>query len=106
MFTDEPAVVAMGAGDEEQNLASIFHAAQPGLDRVGTTLQVLARIPLHTWEVCPCIICGETTVVKTSVNNVNKSDAATISHSDFHNLTHLDRDSSNKATIVIYYGNS
>lgn len=60
VFTDEPAVVAMGAGDEEQNLASIFHAAQPSLDRVGTTLQVLAWIPLHTWEVCPCIICGET----------------------------------------------
>lgn len=57
VFTDEPAVVTVGAGDEEQDLPSILHAAQPGLDVVGAGLQVPARVPLHTGEVGPGIVC-------------------------------------------------
>lgn len=56
VFTDEPAVVAVGAGDEEEHLPCVLHAAQPGLDRFGAGLQVAARVPLHTGEVGPCII--------------------------------------------------
>lgn len=60
VFTDKPAVVAVGACDEEEDLSGVLHAAQPGLDGVGAGLQVPARVPLHTGEVCPCILCTET----------------------------------------------
>lgn len=59
VFTDEPAVVTVGAGDEEEDLPSILHAAQPGLDIVRAGLQVPARVPLHTGEVGPSIICKD-----------------------------------------------
>lgn len=59
VFTDKPAVVTVGAGDKQKHLPSIFHAAQPGLDRVRAGLQVPAGVPLHTWEVRPCIICTD-----------------------------------------------
>ena len=60
VFTDEPAVVAVGAGDEEEDLSGVLHAAQPSLDGVGAGLQVPARVPLHTGEVRPCVLCAET----------------------------------------------
>lgn len=60
VFTDEPAVVTVGAGDEEEELPGALHAAQPGLDRVGAGLQVPARVPLHAGEVRPCIRCTHT----------------------------------------------
>lgn len=60
VFTDEPAVVTVGAGDEEEDLPSILHAAQPGLDIVRAGLQVPARVPLHTGEVGPSIVCKNT----------------------------------------------
>lgn len=60
VFTDEPAVVAVRAGYEEEDLPGILHALQPGLDRVRAGLQVPAWVPLHTGEVGPCILCLET----------------------------------------------
>lgn len=60
VFTDKPAVVAVGAGDEEKDLPGVLHAAQPGLDRVRAGLQVPAWVPLHTGEVRPCIVCTKT----------------------------------------------
>lgn len=57
MFTDETAVVTVGAGDEQENLPSVLHAAQPGLDVVRAGLQVPARVSLHTGEVGPSIVC-------------------------------------------------
>lgn len=59
MFTDKPAVVTVGAGDEEEDLPSVLHAAQPGLNGVRAGLEVPAWVPLHTGEVGPCIICSE-----------------------------------------------
>lgn len=59
VFTDEPAVVTVGAGDEEEDLPSVLHAAQPGLDIVRAGLQVPARVPLHTGEVGPSIVCRD-----------------------------------------------
>lgn len=59
VFTDKPAVVAVGAGDEEEDLPSVLHAAQPGLDRVRAGLQVSAWVLLHTGEVRPNILCTE-----------------------------------------------
>lgn len=56
VFTDEPTVVAVGAGDEEEHLPGVLHAAQPGFDGVGAGLQVPARVPLHTGEVGPRIL--------------------------------------------------
>lgn len=60
VFTDEPAVVAVGAGDEQEDLPGIFHAVQPGLDGVGAGLQVPTWVPLYTGEVGACILCTET----------------------------------------------
>lgn len=60
VFTDQPAVVTVGAGDEEEDLPGALHAAQPGLDGVRAGLQVPARVPLHTGEVRPSILCTET----------------------------------------------
>lgn len=51
VLADEAAVVAVGAGDEQQHLAGVLHAAQPRLDVVGAGLQVAARVPLHVGEV-------------------------------------------------------
>lgn len=51
VLADEAAVVAVGAGDEQQHLAGVLHAAQPRLDVVGAGLQVAARVPLHAGEV-------------------------------------------------------
>lgn len=59
VLADEPAVVTVGAGDEEEDLPSVLHAAQPGLDRVRAGLEVSARVLLHTGEVRPSIICTE-----------------------------------------------
>lgn len=59
VFTDKPAVVTVGAGDEEEDLPSVLHGAQPGLDRFRAGLQVPARVPLHTGEVDPSIVCKE-----------------------------------------------
>lgn len=59
VFADKPAVVTVGAGDEEEDLPSVLHAAQPGLNRVRAGLEVPARVLLHTGEVGPCIICTE-----------------------------------------------
>lgn len=58
MLADETAVVAVGAGDEKQNLACIFHAAQPRLDVFGAGLQVTARVLLHAGEVGPGVLWG------------------------------------------------
>lgn len=60
VFTDKPAVVTVGAGDEEEDLPSTLHAAQPGLDGVRAGLQVAGWVPLHTGEVRPCILCTKT----------------------------------------------
>jgi len=60
VFADKPAVVTVGAGDEDEDLPGALHAAQPGLDRVGAGLQVPARVPLHTGEVRPCVRCMAT----------------------------------------------
>lgn len=66
VFTDKPAVVTVGAGDEEEDLPSVLHAAQPGLDRVRAGLQIPARVPLHAGKVRPCILCTE---VQTQLDN-------------------------------------
>lgn len=59
VLTHKSAVIAVRAGDEEENLPSVLHAAQPGLDRVGAGLQVPARVPLHAGEICPGILCTD-----------------------------------------------
>lgn len=59
VFTDKPAVVTVGAGDEKEDLPSILHAAQPGLDRIRAGLQVPAWVPFHIGEVSPSILCTE-----------------------------------------------
>lgn len=64
VFTDKPAVVTVGAGDEEEDLPSALHAAQPGLDRVRAGLQVAVWVPLHTGEVRPCILCTKTHTIR------------------------------------------
>lgn len=56
MFADQAAVVAVGASDEKQHLAGIFHAAQPRLDVVGAGLQVTAWVPLNAGEVGPSVL--------------------------------------------------
>lgn len=59
VLTDKSAVITVRAGDEEENLPSVLHAAQPGLDRVRAGLQVPARVPLHTGEICSGILCTD-----------------------------------------------
>lgn len=59
VFTDKPAVVTVGAGDEEEDLPSILHTVQPGLDRIRAGLQVPAWVPFHTGKVSPSILCTE-----------------------------------------------
>ena len=56
LVTDEPAVVAVGAGDEQEDLPGTLHAPQPGLDRLRAGLQVTTRVPLHTGKVPPSIL--------------------------------------------------
>ena len=56
VLTHQSAVVAVGAGDEEQHLAGVLHPAQPGLDCVRAGLQVAARVLLHAGEVRPSIL--------------------------------------------------
>lgn len=60
VFTDEPAVVTVRASDEEEDLPSILHAAQPGLHGLRAGLQVPTWVPFHTGEVGPCVLCTDT----------------------------------------------
>lgn len=59
VLTDKSAVITVRAGDEEEDLPGILHTAQPGLHRVRAGLEVPARIPLHTGEIRPSILCRD-----------------------------------------------
>lgn len=65
VLTDKSAIITVRAGDEEEHLASVLHAAQPGLHRVRAGLQVAARVPLHAGEIRPSILCTETPITLT-----------------------------------------
>lgn len=59
VLTDKSAVITVRAGDEEEHLPGVLHTAQPGLHRVRAGLEVLARVPLHTGEIRPSILCTD-----------------------------------------------